>query len=66
MNKTTDDEWKKTFGDAMIIAASIPEEGDGGEFLCPSCKMGTVHWARARSNGHIRFECDGCKVKLIQ
>ena len=62
----TDPDWMKVLGNAMLIAALVPETGDAGTFLCPACKSGTVEWHRARVNGHIRFHCDGCKVSLIQ
>lgn len=59
-------DWNKMFANALLIMAALPEEGDGGRFPCPACKTGTVHWGRASSNKHVRFECDGCKTKLIQ
>lgn len=65
-DEATDDEWKRHFGNAMLIAAHVPDEGDCGEFPCPCCKIGIVQWGRARSNKHIRFRCSGCKVGLIQ
>lgn len=38
-----------------------PFWGQRGEFECPACKAddksGTVRWARAPSNGHVRAAC---------
>ena len=66
MAEPSDTEWKKVFGNAMLILAVLPKTGDNGEFACPCCKTGTVYWGRARSNGHVRFRCDGCDTALIQ
>lgn len=66
MNDGREDEWNRLFANALLVLPLIPEKGDGGTFACPCCKTGLVHWARARSNNHIRFQCDTCKVSLIQ
>lgn len=34
-----------------------PFWGKSGEFPCPACKTGTVRWARASVNGHMRAAC---------
>lgn len=34
-----------------------PEWGKRGEFACPGCNAGTVHWARSSYNGHLRARC---------
>jgi len=31
--------------------------GTHGTMPCPACKIGTVHWLRARSNGHLHARC---------
>lgn len=31
--------------------------GEVGSFNCPACGTGTVHWSRARSNGHLHARC---------
>lgn len=66
MSEASEHNWNTVFGNAMLILAMVPEEGDNGTFLCPACKIGWVHWSRARSNKHLRFQCDGCKASLIQ
>lgn len=66
MTSELEHNWNTVFGNAMLILAVLPDTGDGGRFPCPACKTGTVHWGRATLNKHVRFECDGCKTKLIQ
>lgn len=63
--------------DSLMVLAEVPGRfskredhlfwGKSGNFDCPACKRGKVHWRRDRSNGHIALACttEGC-VQLIQ
>ena len=53
--------WKvertKIMDRAMICAAAIPRDGDGGDVPCPGCGVGMISWSRARSNRHVWAAC---------
>lgn len=42
---------------AAIIAHIKDERGVSGNLPCPVCNQGTLHFSRARCNGHVRARC---------
>jgi hypothetical protein len=52
---------EKAVSESLVCAAALPWQtsvaGQSGTVPCPKCG-GTIRWARAPSNGHMRAACD--------
>lgn len=63
MNESENKTMKECF--QFLKALKEAQKTGSHEFTCPLCG-GVAEWERSMYNNHLRAECDGCGISIVE